>query len=55
MSLPNDCKLTEFCFFDEKIQNQNFEKESIKAKLQTDLPFPHPIIMTKLQNYTYPI
>jgi hypothetical protein len=33
MSLPTGCKMTEHQMFDEKIENQQFEKEQIKAKI----------------------
>ena len=57
MSLPDQCKITEHCFFDETIENRKFEKEQIKSKLQNDAPFGHPIIVTKLpaHGYAYPI
>jgi hypothetical protein len=36
----------------------NIEKEQIKAKIQTDAPFAHPLVLTKLLNraaYDFPI
>jgi len=58
MSLPEGCKMTEHQTFDEQIENEQFEKEQIKAKIQTDVPFAHPLVLTKLLDraaYDFPI
>ena len=58
MSLPAGCKLTEHQTWDEPVESAQFEKEQIKAKIQTDAPLAHPIVLTKLLTraaYDWPI
>jgi hypothetical protein len=58
MSLPEGCKLVEHQTWDEGVESAQFEKEQIKAKIQTDAPLAHPIVLTKLLNraaYDFPV